>query len=98
MRKKIALILFVFVLSACVNETIDEYYATGTVRLIREGNGFYGIVGDDGTKYEPLEIPASFRVDGKRVIIRFQERKDIQSTHAWGGMVIELISINETTN
>ncbi len=98
MKKNIALLLFVFIISACATETIEEYYATGTVRLIREGNGFYGIVGDDGTKYEPLEIPVSFRVDGKRVIIRFQERKDIQSTHAWNGMVIELISINESTN
>lgn len=94
MKTKLLFVFLLLALSSCVNETIEEYYATGTVKRITQNGTFYGIVGDDGTKYEPDFMSAAFQVDGKKVIIRYREKNDIVSPHNWG-QVIELISINE---
>jgi len=98
MRLKILSLFLIVFLAACnTTETINEFYTTGTVVLVKQANPFWGIKGDDGSKYEPLSIPVTFQVDNKRVIIRYQERNDMQSPHNWG-QVIELTSINENYN
>ncbi len=57
---------------------------TGTVRHVEVEGEFYGIVADDGTKLDPVNLPEDFRQDGVRVQVRVVEVKDAVSTHMWG--------------
>lgn len=60
--------------------------ATGTVRYQDLEGGFYGIVADDSTKYDPGTLPAGVQKDGLRV--RFTARKvDGFTTRMWGTRV-----------
>ena len=59
---------------------------TGTVRYQSLEGGFYGIMGDAGGRYDPVNLPASAQVDGLRV--RFVARTlGGVSVHMWGTMV-----------
>jgi hypothetical protein len=53
--------------------------------------GFYGIVGDDGKNYDPLNMPQEFRVDGLRVRFTANMTDNI-SIHMWGH-IVRLVSI-----
>lgn len=64
----------------------------GTVRYIALEGGFYGIVGDDGQKYDPVNLAAEHRVDGLRVRFDFVPRTDLASFHMWG-QIIEITGI-----
>jgi hypothetical protein len=55
--------------------------------------GFYGIVGDDGEHYDPLNMPQEFKVDGLRV--QFPANlTNYASFHMWG-YIVELFSIEK---
>ncbi|MHC4755778.1 MAG: hypothetical protein ACYTBP_11605 [Planctomycetota bacterium] len=61
---------------------------TGTVRYLMFEGGFYGIVGDDGRKYDPVKLPEKFRKDGVRVRFRAREKKNVAGIHMWGKIVV----------
>jgi len=74
-----------------------EIRGKGTVKYLSFEGGFYGIVGDDGNHYDPLNLPQEFRVEGLRV--RFKATRDhaimtdhMVSFHMWG-YIVKLISI-----
>jgi predicted secreted protein len=56
----------------------------GTVTYQNLEGGFYGIVGDDGQGYDPLNLEAKFRKDGLRVAFAATIIKDVAATHMWG--------------
>ncbi|MFH0914254.1 MAG: hypothetical protein V1849_03075 [Chloroflexota bacterium] len=61
----------------------DMVSGTGTVKFISLEGGFYGIVGDDGQNYDPLNLAKEFQQDGLRV--RFEGRKkDVATIRMWG--------------
>jgi hypothetical protein len=71
----------------------------GTVKYLNSEGGFYGIVGDDGNHYDPLNLPQEFRIDGLRV--RFTAAREraimtdnIVSFHIWG-YIVRLVSIEK---
>jgi len=71
----------------------------GTIKYLSFEGGFYGIVGDDGKHYDPLNLPQEFRVDGLRV--RFKATREhaimtdsIVSFHMWG-YIVKLLSIEK---
>ena len=64
---------------------------TGTIRYLDLEGGFYGLVAEDGTKYDPSPLPDSLQEDGLRVRFRVQE-KDIMTTRMWGTPV-EMLEI-----
>ena len=67
--------------------------AKGVVKRIALEGGFWGIVADDGTKYDPRNLPEEFRKDGLRV--RFEGRVvDAVTFHMWG-KVIEIAKIEK---
>jgi hypothetical protein len=66
--------------------------ATGTVKFQSLEGGFWGIKADDNTAYDPINLPAEFKVEGKRVSFTFQESESV-SFHQWG----KLIQINTIT-
>lgn len=59
---------------------------TGTVRYQDLEGGFYGIVADDSSKYDPGTLPAQVQQDGLRV--RFTaSRVGGMTTRMWGTRV-----------
>jgi hypothetical protein len=64
----------------------------GTVRYISLEGGFYGIVGDDGKNYDPVNLPSGFQEDQLKVKFEGRILKDQVSFHMWGE-IIEIESI-----
>jgi inhibitor of cysteine peptidase len=65
---------------------------TGTVKFVDLEGGFYGIVGDDGQKYDPMNLDQTYQEDGLRVRFQAKIRQDMVSIYMWG-TIIELTKI-----
>lgn len=76
-----------------VNDGQAEIDEKGTVTYLGFEGGFYGIVGDDGKHYDPIDMPQEFKVDGLRVHFT-ANFSDFLSYHMWG-YVVRLISIEK---
>ena len=88
----ITLLCFVF-LGGCINEAGNRVSPLkGTIVFNDFEGGFYGIIGDDGDHYDPLNLPSEFNEDGLRVRFEGIMRGDVASFHMWGN-VIELTKI-----
>lgn len=70
----------------------DIIEGTGTVQYVELEGGFYGIVGDDGTRLDPANLDDAFKEDGLRVHFRAREKEDAVGFHMWG-TIVELVSI-----
>ena len=70
----------------------DTIEITGTVVYKGLEGGFFAIDGDDGSKYDPVNLPESFRKDGLKVKLTARLRKDAMSIHMYGA-IIEVVSI-----
>jgi hypothetical protein len=66
-------------------------HGKGTVIYLSFEGGFYGIVGDDGKNYDPINMPQEFKVDGLRVQFT-ANLTNYLSFHMWG-YVVKLFSI-----
>jgi inhibitor of cysteine peptidase len=96
MRKKliisgIVFIFFIVVLSGCTEKIIQ---GSGTIQFNDFEGGFYGIVGDDGENYDPINLPLEFEEDGIRIKYTLKILEDQVSIHQWGTMV-EIITIEK---
>ena len=69
------------------NVSEQQFSATGTVRFQQLEGGFWGIVGDDGTRYDPMDLPPKFQKDGLRVRFDAVPETDMMSTRMWGTMI-----------
>jgi hypothetical protein len=68
-----------------INHKADQFIS-GTIKYIDLEGGFYGIIAEDGTRFNPENLPEKFRSDGLRV--RFNgtpDRKGV-SIQMWGMM------------
>jgi len=75
-------------------EDDDKLKQTGTVQFIELEGGFYGIISDDGNKFDPINLDSEFRVDGLRVEFEYKKANGQDSFHMWG-TIIEIISIRK---
>jgi inhibitor of cysteine peptidase len=66
----------------------------GTVTRVDLEGGFYGILGDDGKKYEPLNLDPKYQRDGLRVAFESTLARDAVGTRMWGTPV-NLVDIEE---
>ncbi|MEN3185539.1 MAG: hypothetical protein ABDK94_05755 [Atribacterota bacterium] len=77
-----------------VNQSLLEI--TGTVRFVELEGGFFGVVADDGTQYEPINLPKEYYQDGLRVHLWAKIREDYASIFMWGTIIeigkIEVLS------
>lgn len=64
----------------------------GTIVYNEIEGGFYGIMTDDGKKYNPINLDAPFRKDGLRVRFDANQKKGMVGIHMWGEYV-EIIHI-----
>jgi len=67
---------------------------TGTVRYLDFEGGFYGLVGDDGEKYDPVNLPKEYKKDGLRVKFQVTEKKGMVGFHMWG-KIVEVVKIEK---
>lgn len=67
---------------------------TGEIAYIPIAGGLYGIIGDDGQKYQPTNLPRELRKDGLPVKFNAITRKDSFTTVMWG-TVIEIKTIKK---
>ena len=70
--------------------------ADGTIRHIPLEGGFWGIVADDGRRFDPLELDPALQRDGLRVHFQALPETDVMTTRMWGTPVtlrsIEVLS------
>ena len=72
-------------LASCENDkTIN---AAGRIAYIYLEGGFYGIVGDDGVSYDPVNLPEDFQQDSLRVVFEGKILTDRISFHMWGKLI-----------
>jgi hypothetical protein len=91
----ILIIFFAFVVAGALHAqdpSGDTRVITGTVCHLSQEGGFYGIEGDDGQQYKPLNLSEGFQREGMRVKVmaRFVGGKLL--THGWG-IPIEILDI-----
>ena len=82
--KKIVFVLFlsaIFLLSCEEDKTISM---SGRISYINLEGGFYGIYGDDGNKYDPVNLAAEFQKDSLRVLFEGTILTGQASAHMWG--------------
>jgi hypothetical protein len=91
MRRLLPLLVTCVVLASCSNHEPkpsdpNMIQATGVVQHQDIEGGFFGIVADDGAKYDPGTLPEAFQKDGLKV--KFTARKtNGMTTRMWGTTV-----------
>ena len=80
-------------LMGCINRE-GIVVGIGTIQYNDFEGGFYGIVGDDGENYDPINLPSDFEENGLRVKYALKILEDQDSIHQWGIMV-EIIKIEK---
>ena len=65
---------------------------TGRVVFVSLEGGFYGLVAEDGRKYDPLNLPQEYRRDGLQVRVTARPVQNAVGFHMWGTR-IEIINI-----
>ncbi|MFX0017469.1 MAG: hypothetical protein ACFFAK_05495 [Promethearchaeota archaeon] len=89
----ISIVTLILGLSVYANNQDKQYIITsGTIRYLTFEGGFYGIAGDDGVNYDPINLPDNFRIDGLKVFLTAIIREGLYSYHMWG-IIIEIINI-----
>jgi len=79
---------------SCSTDSGDNFSVTGTIVFLSFEGGFYGIKGDDGRSYDPINLPVEFRKEGMRVRFEAKELRDRASFHMWG-TIVELVHIEK---
>ena len=74
--------------------SVDTRVITGTVRHFSEEGGFYGIEGDDGEQYKPLNLSEGFQREGMKVKVMARLVQGKLLTHGWG-TPIEILDIEK---
>ena len=60
---------------------------TGTITYQQLEGGFWGIIGKEGEKYNPVNLPADFKKEGLRVRVIALPKKDMVSIRMWGTII-----------
>ena len=69
-------------------------YKTGTIQYVDLEGGFYGIIGDDGNNYDPVNLANEYEEDGLRIRFSSKILEDQVNIHMWGTL-IELIDVQK---
>ena len=67
---------------------------TGKITRVQIEGGFWGILSDDGTKYDPIYLPDEFKIDGLQVKFKVKIRDDLAVFHMWG-TIVEIVKIEK---
>ena len=72
-------------------------HEVGTILFNDLEGGFWGFLGDSGVRYEPMNLPNEFKVQGVKVRIMGRRLEDVGSLHMWGD-ILEIQSIERLTD
>ena len=56
----------------------------GTVKYLELEGGFWGIIGEDGTEYRPVDMPAELQEQELDVEATLLQVEEEMSMHMWG--------------
>lgn len=70
----------------------DIVSGVGTVQYVELEGGFYGLVANDSTRYQPQNLAETYRKDGLRVRFRAVTIDSVMTTQMWG-QPIEILDI-----
>lgn len=59
----------------------------GTVRYQQLGTGFWGIIGEDGREWRPVNMPEQIKKEGAKVRITARPAEEDMSIFMWGEAV-----------
>jgi hypothetical protein len=79
---------------ACHKLPPGAVQGTGTVKLMGMEGSFYGIVGDDGNNYDPLNLSDDFKKDGLKVKFVIKPAETQVGFHMWG-QIVEVVRIKK---
>lgn len=88
----IAIFLAVAFISGCTENKNVISDKIGTIKYIDLEGGFYGIIDNEGNRYDPVNLTDEFKEDGLKVKFSCKILKDTIGTHMWG-TTIELTDI-----
>lgn len=85
----ILLIAFVSIISACsmIDGSKENKSFQGTVKYVELEGGFYGIVTENGEKYDPLNLPENYQEDGLQVRVEYEFADEQVGFHMWGKII-----------
>jgi len=91
MRRLLALLLLILPIACAtgvgpgaVERSDDGFTITGRVVYVAVEGGFFGLVADDGRRFDVGPLPEEFRVDGLAVRARLQKTPPSIGIHMWG--------------
>ncbi|NIN67489.1 MAG: hypothetical protein GTO63_22860 [Anaerolineae bacterium] len=73
----------------------DRVTAEGTIVFNSFEGGFYGIVGDEEGRYDPVNLGDEYKVEGLRVHFVARILENQGSIHMWG-LLVEILEIEES--
>ncbi|MBN1973133.1 MAG: hypothetical protein JW787_05805 [Sedimentisphaerales bacterium] len=71
-----------------------DHMISGTVIYVPIEGGFWGLRTEDGTKYDPVNLPEEYRNDGLRVYFQVKELENVAGIHMWG-KIVEILKIEK---
>ncbi len=83
----LGLCMIAVVLTCCNSAEPESSRIKGTVRHIPLEGGFYGIVSEDGKKFDPLNLPEAFKKDGLTIRFIPEPCDTCMSMRMWGDIV-----------
>jgi hypothetical protein len=89
----IYILFFIFICSTGIIYA-QTFESSGTVKYFSLEGGFFGITGDNGVNYDPMNLGKEFCMDGLKIQFTGKIRDDIMSTRNWG-TIIEIISVQK---
>ncbi|MBC8015221.1 MAG: hypothetical protein H7X79_05695 [Sporomusaceae bacterium] len=72
----------------------EPFHLTGHVYYSTIEGGFYGIISDDGIKYQPINLPRKFKKEGLSLKFDAKLRDKAISFFQWG-TIIEMSNVSE---
>lgn len=97
---KLSVILFAVITMIMIQTPVfaagRQIEMTGEIGYIVTEGGLYGIIGDDGKKYQPINLPPKLRKNGLPVKFTAEIRDDSFSSVMWG-TTIKIQTIKKIT-
>ena len=81
--------------AASTDETLVS--GLGTILYQDLEGGFYGLVADDGARYDPLNLDEAFHQDSLRVRFRARRRTGVMTIRMWG-QPVDILEITRLDN
>jgi len=66
---------------------VQTVTVTGKIVHVDLEGGFWGLVAEDGTHYDPVDLPKAYHRDGLRVRATLRTKPGMVHFHMWGTLV-----------